>query len=48
MQNGWTPDGRRNMVRVSDSMSKDCGYARFGYDRTDPGCVGCKWGGGLE
>lgn len=39
VQDGWTEDGRRNMVPIPFVMSMDC--------KTDipddPRCQGCKW-----
>lgn len=40
-QNGWTDDGRRNMVeRETRWLEVGCGHT---YRSTDPCCTSCKW-----
>lgn len=41
VQDGWTNDGRRNMVLIKTPNSLEC---RFDKMSTDQRCAGCKWG----
>lgn len=40
VQDGWTADGRRNMVSIPFVMSVKC--RQFGLWDTDPRCQGCQ------
>ena len=46
-QDGWTEDGRRNMVKhvVEFKAGVDCGHTGLsGLNRdNDPKCAGCRW-----
>ena len=46
-QDGWTEDGRRNMVKhvVEFKAGVDCGHTGLsGMNRdNDPKCAGCRW-----
>lgn len=40
-QDGWLPDGRRNMVWIrTDWIDQACGYDKR---KADSRCKGCKW-----
>lgn len=41
VQDGWTEDGRRNMVHIPSVNSLEC---RFDKMAEDARCAGCKWG----
>lgn len=40
VQDGWTPDGRRQMREIAVPMSKSC---HFDLRETTPECEGCCW-----
>lgn len=40
VQNGWTSDGRRDMIEIPFRMAKDCMYD---LKHTDVQCNGCRW-----
>lgn len=42
MQDGWTDDGRRHMVKHVTEW-KDIGCGHHEYRKSDPGCTNCKW-----
>lgn len=44
VQDGWTPDGRRNMVEIPFAMSTNC---RHDKTLTDSRCAGCLHAKGL-
>lgn len=39
VQDGWTWDGKRNLVELEDTGSIECQYERA---TTDPRCHGCR------
>lgn len=41
VRDGWTEDGRRNMVERPDPMTKHCVYSQG--NPHDPACDGCRW-----
>jgi hypothetical protein len=43
VQNGWTIDGRRQLVSAAYTMNRDCEYSRSDLGQSDKGCIGCKW-----
>lgn len=43
VQNGWSSDGRRQLVEIPAAGSKDCQYAKGYLGQTDPSCSGCRW-----
>lgn len=43
VQDGWTEDGRRNMVTLPFNGSMNCKYAEHGYSDSDWRCADCKW-----
>lgn len=42
IQDGWTEDGRRNMVEMPFNSSRNCKYAEHGYAKDDVRCTGCE------
>lgn len=45
VQNGWTADGRRNMITLPNPMTKSC---QLDIRATQPGCHGCRWQSALD
>lgn len=45
VQNGWTEDGRRNMVPIPYVMARDCQYD---LRAADGKCAGCRHQGGTK
>jgi len=45
VQDGWTDDGRRNMVTRPNPMSKECQqWGEYGWARIQRwDCIGCRW-----
>lgn len=41
VQDGWTEDGRRNMVEIPVPMEKGCQYRKTELGQADPRCEGC-------
>lgn len=40
---GWSSDGRRQLVEIPAAGTKDCQYAKSYLGQTDPSCSGCRW-----
>jgi hypothetical protein len=42
MQDGWSPDGTREMVLTPFRMSPVCEFTKSDLGKVDAGCIGCK------
>lgn len=44
VQDGWTEDGRRNMIeQTSAFQDDDCHYSLSNEGKVDADCDGCSW-----
>ena len=43
VQDGYTPDGKRKLVKQEFRFTQDCQYTHTVLGQADKNCLGCQW-----